>query len=68
MNAVGVKVVTDAPTTVTLMSKRVSTEELVAEAKAAGVEVTVTQRAKGTGEIVPLPGIRRETTKDERAA
>lgn len=54
--------------TVTLMSKRVSTEEMLVEAKAAGVEIEVTQRPKRAGEIVPLPGIRRETTEDERDA
>ena len=35
-----------------------TTEEMIAAAKATGVEVTVTQRPKGTGEIVPLPGVR----------
>ena len=34
------------------------TEETIAAAKAAGVEVTVTQRPKGEGEIVLLTGLR----------
>jgi hypothetical protein len=33
-----------------------TTAEIVAAAKAAGVEITVSQRPKGTGEIVSLPG------------
>ena len=37
LTAAGVKVVSDAPSTVTLLRK--TTEELVTEAKAAGVEV-----------------------------
>jgi hypothetical protein len=45
-----------------------STEQMLAEAKAAGVEVTVTQRPKGSGgEVAPLPGIRRPTEFDEFA-
>ena len=51
----GFKVTTDAPSTVTLLRR--TTEEMLAEAMAAGVEVTVTQPPKGTGEIVPLPGV-----------
>jgi hypothetical protein len=43
------------------------TEEMLAEAKAAGVEVRVTQRPKGGGEVALLPGVRRPT-EDERAA
>ena len=35
-----------------------TTEQMLAEAKAAGVEVTVTTHPKGTGEIVSLPGLR----------
>ena len=35
-----------------------TTAAMIAEAKAFGIEVTVTQRPKGTGEIVPLPGLR----------
>jgi hypothetical protein len=35
-----------------------STEEIIAAGKSAGVEVTVTQRPKGRGEIVLLPGLR----------
>ena len=66
LRAAGITVVTDALSTITLLRK--TTEEMLAEAKAAGVEVTVTQLPKGTGEIVPLPCIRRDTTKDERDA
>jgi len=36
-----------------------TTEEMIAAAKAAGVDATVTQRPKGEGEVVPLPGVRR---------
>jgi hypothetical protein len=46
--------VTDDPSTVTLIAR--STEEMLAQAKAAGLEVTLTDIATG-GEIVPLPGI-----------
>ena len=35
-----------------------TTEQILAEAKKAGVEVTVTQRPKGWGEIVLRPGVR----------
>jgi hypothetical protein len=35
-----------------------TTEQILAEAKAFGIEVTVTLRPKGTGEIVLLPGLR----------
>ena len=45
-----------------------TTAELIADAKAWGIEVAVTTKHKGAGEIVPLPGIRRETTEDERDA
>jgi hypothetical protein len=38
-----------------------TTEQMLAEAKAAGVEATVTQRPKG-GEIAPLPGLEVEGT------
>ena len=68
MRAVGIKVVTDAPMTVTLMSKRVSTEETARRGEGRGRRDQVTQRPKRAGEIVPLPGIRRETTEDERDA
>ena len=64
--AAGTKVVTDAPSTVTLLRK--TNQEMLVEAKAAGAEVTVTQRSKGSGEIVPLAGIGRDTTTDERDA
>ncbi len=63
--AAWINVVTDAPSTVTLLRK--TPEEMLGEAKAAGVEVTVKQRSKGSGEIVPLPGTRRETTKERVA-
>ena len=36
---------------------KVTTEAMIAKAKALGVEVTVSTRPKGTGEIVPLPGV-----------
>ena len=35
-----------------------TTEQIIAAAKAAGVDVTVTQRPKGQSEIVLLPGLR----------
>ena len=35
-----------------------TTDKIIAAAKAAGVEVTLTQRPKGEGEIVLLPGLR----------
>ena len=35
-----------------------TTEQILAEAKKAGIKVTVTQRPKGSGEIVVRPGIR----------
>ena len=35
-----------------------TTEEMLAMAKAMGVTVTVSTGPKGTGEIVPLPGVR----------
>ncbi len=41
-----------------------TTEQMIAEAKAAGVEITVTTRPKGTGEIVLLPGVRRPAESD----
>ena len=41
-----------------------TTEQMIQEAKAFGVEVTVTQRPKGTGEIVPLPGVRPPPERD----
>ncbi len=34
------------------------TDQMIAAAKAAGVEVTVSTRPKREGEIVPLPGLR----------
>ena len=37
---------------------RKNTEEMLATAKAAGIEITVAQRPKGAGEIVPLPGMK----------
>jgi hypothetical protein len=37
---------------------RKSTEDVLATAKAAGIEITVTQHLKGTGEVVPLPGVK----------
>ena len=37
-----------------------TTEELVAEAKKAGVKATLVQRPKGSGEIVLLPGVRKK--------
>ena len=40
---------------ITLLKK--TTEELIADAKACGIEVTVSTRPKGTGEIVLLPGV-----------
>ena len=42
-----------------------STDEMLAEAKAAGVEVRVTQRQKGTGEIALLPGAWRRHATEE---
>ena len=41
-----------------------TTEQIVAEAKAFGIEVTVTVKPKGTGEIAPLPGVRRPPEDD----
>ena len=38
-----------------------TTEQMLAEAKALGVEVTVMTRLKGTGEVVLLPGVRPPT-------
>ena len=63
LTAAGIKVVTDAPSTVTLL-RRKTTEEMLAKAKAAGVQVTVTEKATG-GEVIPLMGIR--PIRDERS-
>ena len=35
-----------------------TTAELIADAKAWGIKVAITTKPKGTGEIVPLPGLR----------
>ena len=35
-----------------------TTEQMLAEAKVAGVEVPVTTRPKATGEIIVVPGLR----------
>jgi len=35
------------------------TGEILAEPRSAGVEVRVTQRPKGGGEIAPLPGVKK---------
>lgn len=35
-----------------------TTEELIADARAWGIDVTVSTGPKGTGEITPLPGMR----------
>jgi hypothetical protein len=35
-----------------------TTEQILTQTKAFGIEVTVTLRPKGTGEIVLLPGLR----------
>lgn len=45
---------------------KITTEELVALGRKLGVEVTVTAKPSGTGEIAPLPGPR--STADERRA
>ena len=44
-----------------------TTEELIADAKAWWTEVTVTTKPKGTGEITPLPGLRRPTESEREA-
>jgi hypothetical protein len=67
MKAAGIRIVTDAPTTVTLL-RRKTTEALLAEARAAGVEVTVSTRPpRATGEIALLPGVRRPTENEREA-
>lgn len=44
-----------------------TTEQIIEDAKKAGVEVTVTQRPKGAGEVVSMPGL-RGPAEDQRAA
>jgi hypothetical protein len=44
---------------------KVTTEEIVAAAKAAEVEISVTQKPRGTAEITPLPGVRRPTERHD---
>jgi O-succinylbenzoate synthase len=45
-----------------------TTEELIADAKAWGIEVTVSTGPRTTtGEIVPLPGVRRPTENEREA-
>jgi hypothetical protein len=44
-----------------------TTAEIIAAAKAAGVEITVTQRPKGRGEVALLPGVRRPTENEREA-
>jgi hypothetical protein len=63
MKAAGITVVNPEPGTgtITLLRKR-STEEMLAQAKAAGVEVTVTENSTG-GEITALPGIRERAPR-----
>ena len=41
-----------------------TTAQIVAEAKAFGIEVTVTVKPKGTGEVAPLPGFRPPPERD----
>ena len=41
-----------------------TTEQMIAEANAFGVEVTVTTRPKGQGEVTLLPGVRRPSERE----
>ena len=46
---------------------RKTAEQIVDDMKKAGVEVTVTQQPKGSGEIALLPGLRRPPDPDQFA-
>ena len=41
-----------------------TTEQMLIEAKTAGVEITVTTRPKRTAEVVLLPGLRARRSRD----